>query len=263
MPGGVLKSGLGTPSGPSDPSGVAEGCRLLSVKNVCTASFIALILVSNSSFVAPGLFRCQSSYSRNSSWYCFLRSSDASLSAGFVLLRYNCSSMLFLDSMRSFCSASSLANRSASSTIRSISSLDKRPLSFVIAIFCDLPVDFSQADTFKMPLASISNTTSICGIPRGIGGMPSNWNLPNRVLSFVMARSPSNTWIMTPGWLSEYVEKICDFLIGIVLLRLIILVMTPPAVSRPRLRGHTSKRSRSEILASWAPVRMAAWTAAP
>ena len=32
----------------------------------------------------------------------------------------------------------------------------------------------SEALTFKMPLASISKVTSICGTPRGAGGMPSS-----------------------------------------------------------------------------------------
>ena len=36
------------------------------------------------------------------------------------------------------------------------------------------PEDFSVALTFKIPLASKSNTTSICGTPLGIGGIPSN-----------------------------------------------------------------------------------------
>ena len=35
---------------------------------------------------------------------------------------------------------------------------------------------------------------SICGIPRGMGGMPSSWNLPRVLLSFVIALSPSKTW---------------------------------------------------------------------
>lgn len=35
----------------------------------------------------------------------------------------------------------------------------------------------------------------------------------------------------TPGWLSEYVEKISDFLVGTVVFRLMRAVKTPPAVS--------------------------------
>merc|ERR1719502_1684219 len=75
--------------------------------------------------------------------------------------------------------------RSASSTMRSISSWDNRPLSFLIVIFCSLPVLFSTAETLRMPFASISKVTSICGWPRGMGGMPSKLNFPNRLLSLV------------------------------------------------------------------------------
>ena len=49
---------------------------------------------------------------------------------------------------------------SASLTIRSISSFDRRPLSLVIVIRLDLPVVLSAAETFKMPFASISKVTS-------------------------------------------------------------------------------------------------------
>eukprot|EP00444_Apocalathium_aciculiferum_P009101 CAMPEP_0183386406 /NCGR_PEP_ID=MMETSP0370-20130417/2306_1 /TAXON_ID=268820 /ORGANISM="Peridinium aciculiferum, Strain PAER-2" /LENGTH=52 /DNA_ID=CAMNT_0025564707 /DNA_START=26 /DNA_END=181 /DNA_ORIENTATION=- len=51
--------------------------------------------------------------------------------------------------------------------MRSISAWDKRPFSLVMVIWLDLPVDLSCAPTFRMPLASISKVTSICGTPRG------------------------------------------------------------------------------------------------
>jgi len=54
-----------------------------------------------------------------------------------------------------------------------------------------------------MPLASMSKVTSICGTPRGIGGMPDRLNSPSLLLSLVRERSPSKTWIVTAGWLSE------------------------------------------------------------
>ena len=38
-------------------------------------------------------------------------------------------------------------------------------------IFCSLPVPLSFAPTDTMPLASMSKVTSICGMPRGAGGM--------------------------------------------------------------------------------------------
>jgi hypothetical protein len=49
---------------------------------------------------------------------------------------------------------------SASLTIFSISSFDKRPLSLVIVMRFDLPVVLSAAETFKIPFASISKVTS-------------------------------------------------------------------------------------------------------
>ena len=33
-----------------------------------------------------------------------------------------------------------------------------------------------------IPFASMSNVTSICGMPRGAGGMPTSWNLPSVLL---------------------------------------------------------------------------------
>ena len=45
-----------------------------------------------------------------------------------------------------------------------------------------------------------------------------------------MARSPSYTWISTPGWLSAYVVNVCVCFVGMVVLRLISDVITPPGV---------------------------------
>jgi hypothetical protein len=42
--------------------------------------------------------------------------------------------------------------------------------------FCSLPLPRSFAETFSMPLWSMSNVTSICGTPRGAGGMFSRLN---------------------------------------------------------------------------------------
>merc|ERR1719229_204348 len=103
----------------------------------------------------------------------------------------------FLAEIISFCLLSSSLNFSASLTMRPISSFDRRPLSLVIVILFSFPVLLSQADTFRMPLASMSKVTSICGTPRGAGGMPVRSNLPRRWLSLVMARSPSYTWMVT------------------------------------------------------------------
>jgi len=53
------------------------------------------------------------------------------------------------------------------------------------------------------------------------------------------------TWMVTAGWLSLYVEKTWSFLVGIVVLRGMRVVMTPPAVSMPSDSGATSSSSRS------------------
>jgi hypothetical protein len=61
------------------------------------------------------------------------------------------------------------------------------------------------------------------------------------------------------------VEKTWVFLVGMVVLRGMSAVMTPPAVSMPRVSGVTSMRSTSPRTepSVEAPLRMAAWTAAP
>jgi hypothetical protein len=55
----------------------------------------------------------------------------------------------------------SLVLVSASASMRSISSLERRPLSLVMTILLVLPVPFSRAETFMIPLASRSKVTSI------------------------------------------------------------------------------------------------------
>ena len=64
----------------------------------------------------------------------------------------------------------------ASSTNFSIYSSDNFSLSLDIVIYSDLPVLFSQADIFIIPLASTLKVTSIYGYPLGIGGIPFNIN---------------------------------------------------------------------------------------
>ena len=58
-------------------------------------------------------------------------------------------------------------------TMRSTSS-SVRPEPPSIRICCSLPRSF--ADTLMIPLASMSNDTSIWGIPRIAGGIPTSWN---------------------------------------------------------------------------------------
>ena len=77
--------------------------------------------------------------------------------------------------------------------------------------------------------------------------MLDNSNFPSWWQSLVMDLSPSKTWINTVGWLSWAVEKVCDFLVGMTVLRPISLVSTPPTVSIPRVKGVTSRRRRSAV----------------
>ena len=59
-----------------------------------------------------------------------------------------------------------------------------------MVIFCSLPVPLSFAETFKMPLASISNVTSICGTPLAAGTIPSSIKRPIVLFSVDIVRSP-------------------------------------------------------------------------
>ena len=112
-------------------------------------------------------------------------------------------------------------------------------------IDCSLPVALSLAETWTMPLASMSKVTSICGTPRGAGGMPTRSNWPSSLLSAAISRSPWQTRMVTAFWLSSAVEKIWLFLVGIVVLRSIRRVNTPPSVSMPSDSGVTSSSSTS------------------
>ena len=123
----------------------------------------------------------------------------------------------------------------------------------------DLLVALSNALTLIIPLASISNVTSICGVPLWAGGIPSKWNLPIVLLSFAIGLSPCKTWISTEGWLSAAVEKTWDFFVGIVVFDSISLVITLPIVSIPRDNGVTSSNRTS----STSPDKTPPWIAAP
>ena len=110
-----------------------------------------------------------------------------------------------------------------------------------------------------MPLASMSKVTSICGTPRGAGGICSRLNWPSSLLSAAISRSPWNTRIVTAFWLSSAVEKIWLFLVGMVVLRSISRVNTPPSVSMPSDSGVTSSSTTSLT----SPCSTPAWIAAP
>ncbi len=80
----------------------------------------------------------------------------------------------------------------------------------------------------------MSKVTLIFGTPRGAGMMPSRWKRPRVRLSRASARSPCRTWISTLLWLSSAVEKVSSRRVGMVVLRGISVVITPPSVSTPR-----------------------------
>ena len=105
----------------------------------------------------------------------------------------------------------------------------------------------------------MSKVTSICGMPRGAGGMPTRSNWPSSLLSAAISRSPWKTRIVTAFWLSSAVEKVWDFLVGIVVLRSMSRVNTPPSVSMPSDSGVTS-RSSTSLTSPWSTP---ACTAAP
>ena len=109
-------------------------------------------------------------------------------------------------------------------------SLSERPDEAAMVIDWSLLVALSLAETLTIPSASMSNVTSIWGIPLGAGGIPTSWKLPSILLSRTSSRSPWNTLISTAVWPSAAVEKVCDFLVGMVVLRLIRRGKTPPRV---------------------------------
>ena len=75
--------------------------------------------------------------------------------------------------------------------------------------------------------------------------MPVRWNLPSGRLSRAIGRSPCSTCTSTLVWLSAAVENVSLFRVGIVVLRGISVVITPPSVSMPSDSGVTSSSSRS------------------
>ena len=86
-----------------------------------------------------------------------------------------------------------------------------------------------------------------------------DWKRPRVLLSAAISRSPCSTWTSTEVWPSAAVEKIWLFLVGMVVLRSMILVHTPPRVSMPRDSGVTSSSSRPLT----SPPRTPPWMAAP
>lgn len=121
------------------------------------ASFSLLSAASMGAFFSAGILSPYS-FSCFSVW-------KTRLSAWFTLSTFS----------RAALSVDSLAL--ASAFIFSTSSL-LRPLPASIRIFCSFPVPLSFAVTCRIPLASMSKITSICGTPRGAGGIPSRLKVP-------------------------------------------------------------------------------------
>jgi hypothetical protein len=126
-------------------------------------------------------------------------------------------------------------------------------------ICCSLPVPLSLAPTDTMPLASMSKVTSICGTPRGAGGMFSRLNWPSILLSAPFRARPGRRGSSPRSGCPRRSRRSGDFLVGIVVLRSIRRVKTPPSVSMPSDSGVTSSRTTSLT----SPCRTPAWMAAP
>ena len=89
--------------------------------------------------------------------------------------------------------------------------------------------------------------------------MPSSRKRPSTRLSAARSRSPCSTTMSTADWLSSAVLNVSVRRAGIVVLRSITFVITPPSVSTPSDSGVTSS-SRTSLTS---PLMMAAWIAAP
>jgi hypothetical protein len=82
---------------------------------------------------------------------------------------------------------------------------------------------------------------------------------PRDLFCAACLRSPCTTWIVTAVWLSSAVEKICDFLVGIVVFFSISGVHTAHGLDAERVSGVTSRSSTSLT----SPASTAPWIDAP
>ena len=130
----------------------------------------------------------------------------------------------------------------------------------VMVIFCSLPVPRSLALTCRMPLASMSKVTSICGTPRGAGGMSVEMERAEDLVvaghrafalqhvdfhrRLVVASGGEDLLTSWSGW------SCCARSSA---------VNTPPTVSMPSDSGVTSSRSTSFT----SPFSTPPWMAAP
>ena len=90
-----------------------------------------------------------------------------------------------------------------------------KPEEASIRIACSLPVALSLAETFRIPLASMSNVTSIWGIPRRAERYLSV-ELTDTLVLWCHGTFTWITWMVTSVWLSAAVENTSLFLQGIV-----------------------------------------------
>ena len=74
---------------------------------------------------------------------------------------------------------------------------------------------------------------------------PNEMELPKRILVPSHHALTMKTWIRTPGWLSAYIENVCPFFVGKMVLHSMSFVMTTPAVSKPTDKGVTSNTSHT------------------
>jgi hypothetical protein len=104
--------------------------------------------------------------------------------------------------------------------------------------------------TWRMPLASMRNLTSMRGRPAVMGGMPLRSKRASERQSAASSRSPCRTWMATLVWPSTPVVKCSVAEAGMVELRWMILATTPPRASMPSESGVTSSSSRSSVASS-------------
>ena len=110
-----------------------------------------------------------------------------------------------------------------------------------------------------MPLASMSNVTSTCGTPRGAGRMPSRMKRPERLVVRRHRALALEHVDLDRRLVVRRRREHLELRVGIVVLRGMIGVATPPSVSMPSVSGVTSSSSTSRT----SPLSTPAWMAAP
>lgn len=109
---------------------------------------------------------------------------------------------------------------------------------FLVFVFLFLVV------IFKISFISILNVILICGIFLGVGGIFVRLNFSSKWLFLVIGRFFLKIWMVIVGWLLVVVEKIWDFLVGIIVLRGMSLVMISLIVSIFMVKGLTFNSRR-------------------